>query len=207
MDPGSIFTGSIYNTTPVMSTPRRAASATRSALGKPRSLFLATTGREGERQEEQLTNASWEPTGRQGLSLPRAWGMKADQLKGRYEAQPNDNLPADRRRRESIHSPPAAPVSVDFFENITTSESTTHTDSETSPAVEHCRWDVGLPANWSTASFRRRIEERGIKLPTGIKKAQLVRFYKDNFHTNEGDETTYKILNGYENIDRNIVLN
>ena len=103
-------------------------------------------------------------------------------------------LPADRRRRASIHSPPAALVSVDFFENITTSASTTPTatDLETSPAGEHRRWDVGLPANWSTASLRKRIEERGIKLPTGIKKAQLVRIYKDNFHnTNEGGETTY----------------
>ena len=42
------------------------------------------------------------------------------------------------------------------------------------------------------ASLRKRIEKRGIKLPTGIKKAQLVRIYKDNFHnTNEGGETTY----------------
>ena len=81
-------------------------------------------------------------------------------------------LPADRRRRASIHSPLAAPVSVDFFKNITTSASTT--DPEMSPAGEHRRWDVGLPANWSTASLRKRIEERGIKLPTGIKKAQLV---------------------------------
>ncbi|KAI0234265.1 hypothetical protein LSAT2_015556 [Lamellibrachia satsuma] len=65
-------------------------------------------------------------------------------------------------------------------------------DPETSPAGEHRRWDVGLPANWSTASLRKRIEERGIKLPTGIKKAQLLRIYKDNFHnTNEGGETTY----------------
>ena len=95
-----------------------------------------------------------------------------------------------------------------FFENITTSALITPTDSETSPAGKHRRRDVGLPANWSTASLRRRIEERGIKLPTGIKKAQLVRIYKDNFHnTKEGGETTYKILNGYENIDRNIVLN
>ena len=41
-------------------------------------------------------------------------------------------LPADRRRRESIHSPPASPVSVDFLENIT--PSTTPTDPEMSPA-------------------------------------------------------------------------
>ena len=98
-------------------------------------------------------------------------------------------LPADRRRRVSIHSPSAAPVSVDFFKNITTSASTT--DPETSSAGEHRRWDVRLPANWSTASLHKRFEERGIKVPTGIKKAQLVRIYKDNFHnTNEGGETT-----------------
>ena len=61
-----------------------------------------------------------------------------------------------------------------------------------SPAGEHRRWAVRLPANWSTASHRNRIEERGIKLPICIKKAQLVQIYKDNFHnTNEGDETTY----------------
>ena len=61
----------------------------------------------------------------------------------------------------------------------------------TSPAREHGRWDVGLPANWSTASLRKHIEERGIKLPTGIKKAQLVRIYKDNFHNTGGGKTTY----------------
>ena len=49
--------------------------------------------------------------------------------------------------------------------------------------MEQRRWDVelGLPANCLAASPRMRIEERGIKLPTGIKKAQLVRIYEDNF--------------------------
>ena len=70
---------------------------------------------------------------------------------------------------------------MDVFESFTTSASTTPTDPETSPAGEHRHWDVGLPANWSAASLCRR-----------IKKAQLVRIYKDNFHnTNQGGETTF----------------
>ena len=54
------------------------------------------------------------------------------------------------------------------------------TDPETSPAGEHRRCDVGLPANWSAASRRMCIEEHGIKQLTGIKKAQLVRIDVDN---------------------------
>ena len=59
--------------------------------------------------------------------------------------------------------------------------STMPTDPGTSPAVEQCRWDVelGLPANCLAASPRMRIEEHGIQLPTGIRKAQLVRIYED----------------------------
>ena len=93
-------------------------------------------------------------------------------------------LPADRCHGESIYSPPAAALSVDFLvldENITSL--TTPSDPGTSPAVEQRRWDIelGLPANYLAASPCMRIEERSIKLSTGIKKAQLVRIYEDNF--------------------------
>ena len=66
------------------------------------------------------------------------------------------------------------------------------TDPETNPAREHRRWNIGLPANWSAVSLHRYIEERSITLPTGIKKAQLVQIYEENFHnTNK----RYKIDN------------
>ena len=57
------------------------------------------------------------------------------------------------------------------------------TDPGTSPAMEQRRWDVelGLPANCLAASPHMHIKECGVKLPTGIKNAQLVRIYEDNF--------------------------
>ena len=46
------------------------------------------------------------------------------------------------------------------------------------------RWAVDQPANWSTAKLRSLIEEgRGLKLPSGMKKPQLLRMYLDNCHT------------------------
>ena len=36
-------------------------------------------------------------------------------------------------------------------------------------------------ANGPMVTLRRRIEERGIKLPAGMKKVQLLRMYPDNF--------------------------
>ena len=46
------------------------------------------------------------------------------------------------------------------------------------------RWAVDQPANWSTAKLRSLIEEgRGLKLPSGMKKPQLLRMYIDNCHT------------------------
>ena len=46
------------------------------------------------------------------------------------------------------------------------------------------RWAVDQPANWSTAKLRSLIEEsRGLKLPSGMRKPQLVRMYLDNCDT------------------------
>ena len=46
------------------------------------------------------------------------------------------------------------------------------------------RWAVDQPANWSTAKLRSLIEEgRGLKLPSGMKKPQLLRMYLDNCDT------------------------
>ena len=40
----------------------------------------------------------------------------------------------------------------------------------TSGAPTHPRWDVASPANWSASLLRQTIEDRGMKLPSGIKK-------------------------------------
>ena len=45
----------------------------------------------------------------------------------------------------------------------------------TSGAPTHPRWDVASPANWSASLLRQTIEDRGMKLPSGIKKSQLLR--------------------------------
>ena len=53
----------------------------------------------------------------------------------------------------------------------------------TSGAPTHPRWDVASPANWSASLLRQTIEDRGMKLPSGIKKSQLLRIFLDNFDT------------------------
>ena len=42
------------------------------------------------------------------------------------------------------------------------------------------KWDTGRPANWPLAKLLRCIADRGIKLPPGMKKAQVLRIYMDN---------------------------
>ena len=42
------------------------------------------------------------------------------------------------------------------------------------------RWDTGRPANWPVAKLLRCIADCGIKLPPGLKKAQVLRIYMDN---------------------------
>ena len=48
-------------------------------------------------------------------------------------------------------------------------------------ATTHPCWDVASPANWSASLLRQTIEDRGMKLPSGIKKCQLLRIFLDNF--------------------------
>ena len=71
-----------------------------------------------------------------------------------------------------------------------TSATTTRAEAEHGEREEplasagRARWAVDQPANWSTAKLRSLIEEgRGLKLPSGMKKPQLLRMYLDNCDT------------------------
>ena len=42
-------------------------------------------------------------------------------------------------------------------------------------------WDEDNPGNWSAVTLRQEIEARGLKLPSSMKKAQLLSLFLDNF--------------------------
>ena len=46
---------------------------------------------------------------------------------------------------------------------------------------EDSRWDEDNPGNWSAVTLRQEIEARGLKLPSSMKKAQLLSLFLDNF--------------------------
>ena len=47
--------------------------------------------------------------------------------------------------------------------------------------VGHTRWDLSEPRNWTVQQLRERLQQqRGIKVPDGIKKAALVQMWIDN---------------------------
>ena len=46
---------------------------------------------------------------------------------------------------------------------------------------EDSRWDEDNPGNWSAVTLRQEIEARGFKLPSSMKKAQLLFLFLDNF--------------------------
>ena len=46
---------------------------------------------------------------------------------------------------------------------------------------EDSRWDGENPGNWSAVTLRQKIEARGLKLPSSMKKAQLLSLFLDNF--------------------------
>ena len=52
--------------------------------------------------------------------------------------------------------------------------------------------DNTIPANWSASSLRQNIEDRGMKLPSGIKKSQLLRIYIDNFDGPDAEKDDHR---------------
>ncbi|KAI0242356.1 hypothetical protein LSAT2_013948, partial [Lamellibrachia satsuma] len=116
--------------------------------------------------------------------------------RGRPKLKATDTrgLPSVHRRMTVLHSPPPAPlpthtevedVEDDVAQASDEAAQVTHEAAqvthEAAQAQGTRQWDAGRPANWPMVTLRRRVEERGIKLPTGKKKAQLLRMYLDNF--------------------------
>ena len=64
-----------------------------------------------------------------------------------------------------------------------------HTEQEEDGAAS--RWDMGRLTNWPVAKLLSRIADSCIKLPLGIKKAQVLRIYVDNCA--RGDTINIKI--------------
>ena len=107
--------------------------------------------------------------------------------RGRPKWKANDTRdhPAIRRRLTEPHSSTPAQLSTHAgVEEVSqANDEAAQVTHEAARAQTRgtCRWDAGRPANWSMATLRRRIEEHGIKPPAGMKKAQLLRMYFDNF--------------------------
>ena len=76
-----------------------------------------------------------------------------------------------KRRATEPDSPPAVRCRV---------MATTSPHDEQAEDGVASRWDTGRPANWPVATLLSRIADCGIKLPPGMKKAQVLRIYMDN---------------------------
>ena len=76
-----------------------------------------------------------------------------------------------KRRATEPGSPPAVRRRV-------TATTSPHDEQEEDGVAS--RWDTGRPANWPVATLLSRIADCGIKLPPGMKKAQVLRIYMDN---------------------------
>ena len=94
--------------------------------------------------------------------------------------------PSSRRSRDRNVSHDTVYVTVVTREEIESDvNNPVHDRLETSGAPAHPRWDVITPANWSTSLLRQTIGDQGIKMPSAIKKFQLLCIYLilDNFDT------------------------
>ena len=125
----------------------------------------------------------------QCTTIDRAVNMRRSQQKRKSTGSGTTGQPPVRRRSTAGNVTSTAG-------NVTSTNSTARTSSTRAGAVHPGareepqsaagleRWAVVQPANWSTAKLRRLIEaSRGLKLPSGMKKPQLIRMYLDNCDT------------------------
>ena len=112
--------------------------------------------------------------------LVRVVAMPRGQQKRKATGTSTTGQPPVRRRSTAATATYAARTTA-----TTTRAEAEHGEREEPLAsAGRARWAVDQPANWSTAKLRSLIEEgRGLKLPSGMKKPQLLRMYLDNCHT------------------------
>ena len=89
--------------------------------------------------------------------------------------------PANRHRGKTH---PPRPTQALTTEEVDYENVAGRTDDD---ALADCLGE-GHPSHWSGALLRTRLEERGLTLPAGMKKAQLLLMCMDNFYDigNEG---------------------
>ena len=83
--------------------------------------------------------------------------------------------PTDRRPRETA---------TQATENVRSGRGTdAHSDlpHPLQDTGEDTRWDEGNPRNWSAVALRQKIESRGLKLLSSMKKAHMLTIFLDNF--------------------------
>ena len=167
-----------------------------SKRGQSASTFPPTAPTEPQQWALILVSALDRDT-RRFSSFFRSYKLLVNMPRGQLKLKATDTRgqPSVHRRVTESRTPPPAPLSThaeveDVEDDVAqASDEAARVTHEAAQARGTRQWDAGRPANWPKATLRRRIEERGIKLPTGMEKVKLLRMYLDNFGgDNEMDE-------------------
>ena len=116
--------------------------------------------------------------------LVRVVAMPRGQQKRKATGTSTTGQPPVLRRATAANATAATATSAHTTATTTRAEAEHGEREEPLASTGRARWAVDQPANWSTAKLRSLIEEgRGLKLPSGMKKPQLLLMYLDKCDT------------------------